>query len=35
MSIAVQFARSVPALRQHICTAVAERGDIASQSLSD
>jgi len=31
----VQFARSVPALRQHICTAVAERGDIASQSLSD
>jgi hypothetical protein len=34
-SIAVQLARSVPALRQHICNAVAERGDIASQSLRD
>jgi hypothetical protein len=34
-SIAVQLARSVPAVRQHIGDAVAERSDIASQSLRD
>lgn len=34
-SIAVQLANNVPALRQHICDAVSERRDIATQSLSD
>jgi hypothetical protein len=34
-SIAVQLARNVPRLYQHIYTAVAERGDIASLSLRD
>jgi hypothetical protein len=34
-SIAVQLAHSVPALRQHISDAVAERNDIVSQSLHD
>jgi hypothetical protein len=34
-SIAVQLAHSVPAVRQHIGNAVAERSDIASQSLRD
>jgi hypothetical protein len=34
-SIAVQFAHRVPAVRQHISDAVAERSDIASQSLRD
>jgi hypothetical protein len=34
-SIAVQLAHSVPAVRQHIGDAVAERSDIASQSLRD
>ena len=34
-SIAVQLAHSVPALRQHISDAVAERSDIVSQSLRD
>ncbi|KAJ6212919.1 vegetative incompatibility protein HET-E-1 [Bipolaris maydis] len=34
-SIAVQLARNVPALKQRISDAVAERDDIASQSLRD
>ncbi|KAF2632008.1 hypothetical protein BU25DRAFT_454382 [Macroventuria anomochaeta] len=34
-SVAVQFAQSVPAVRQHISDAVAERSDIVSQSLRD
>jgi hypothetical protein len=34
-SIAVQLAHNVPALRHHIHNAVAERGDIAQQSLRD
>jgi hypothetical protein len=34
-SIAVQLAHSVPAVRQHIGDAVAERSNIASQSLRD
>ncbi|KAF1936927.1 hypothetical protein EJ02DRAFT_459112 [Clathrospora elynae] len=34
-SIAVQLARNVPALRQHVSDAVVERDDIASQSLRD
>jgi hypothetical protein len=34
-SIAVQLAHSVPAVRQHISDAVAERSDIVSQSLRD
>ena len=34
-SIAVQFADNVPALYQHIYDAIAERSDIASQSLRD
>jgi hypothetical protein len=32
-SIAVQLAQNVPAARQHISDAVAERSDVASQSL--
>ncbi|PQE16302.1 hypothetical protein CJF32_00006175 [Rutstroemia sp. NJR-2017a WRK4] len=34
-SIAVQLANSVPALHQHICDAITERSDVASQSLRD
>ncbi|KAJ4379964.1 hypothetical protein N0V86_004269 [Didymella sp. IMI 355093] len=34
-SIAWQLAHSVPAVRQHISDAVAERGDVISQSLRD
>jgi hypothetical protein len=34
-SIAVQLARNVPAARQHICRAIAERPDISEQSLRD
>jgi len=34
-SIAVQLAHNVPALRQHIRAAVAERSDVASESLRD
>ncbi|KAF1830129.1 hypothetical protein BDW02DRAFT_115279 [Decorospora gaudefroyi] len=34
-SLAVQLARNVPALRQRISDAVADRDDIASQSLRD
>ncbi|ORY18351.1 hypothetical protein BCR34DRAFT_660327 [Clohesyomyces aquaticus] len=34
-SIAVQLADNVLALREHVCAAVAERGDVASQSLRD
>ena len=34
-SIAVQFAQSVPAVRQHISDVVAERSDIVNQSLRD
>ncbi|KAF2468687.1 WD40 repeat-like protein [Lindgomyces ingoldianus] len=34
-SIAVQLAHNVPASRQHISSAVAERSDIGSQSLRD
>jgi len=34
-SIAVQLAHSVPASRQHISKAIAERSDITSQSLCD
>lgn len=34
-SIAVQLAFSIPALREHVVDAVAELGDIASQSLRD
>jgi hypothetical protein len=34
-SIAVQLAHSVPAVRQHISNAVAERSDVVSQSLRD
>jgi hypothetical protein len=34
-SIAVQLAHSVPAVRQHISDAVAERSDVVSQSLRD
>jgi hypothetical protein len=34
-STAVQLANNVPSLQQHICDAVTERKDIASQSLRD
>ncbi|KAF5852326.1 hypothetical protein GGP41_007754 [Bipolaris sorokiniana] len=34
-SLAVQLARNVPVLKQHISDAVVERDDIASQSLRD
>jgi hypothetical protein len=34
-SIAVQLARNVPTLSRHICEAITERSDIASQSLRD
>ncbi|PVI01011.1 hypothetical protein DM02DRAFT_654911 [Periconia macrospinosa] len=34
-SIAVQLAQNVSASREHICTAVAECSDVASQSLGD
>jgi hypothetical protein len=34
-TIATQLACSVPALHQHICDAVVDRSDIASQSLRD
>jgi len=34
-SIALQLARSIPGLQQYICDAVAERSNIASQSLRD
>ncbi|KAK3208224.1 hypothetical protein GRF29_77g3825, partial [Pseudopithomyces chartarum] len=34
-SIAFQLAHNVPASREHICTALAERDDIACQSLRD
>ncbi|KAF2631394.1 hypothetical protein BU25DRAFT_407050 [Macroventuria anomochaeta] len=34
-SIAAQLARSVPALRQHICNAMTEWSDIVSHSLHD
>jgi hypothetical protein len=34
-SIAVQLAHNVPVLRQQICAAVAERSDVASESLRD
>ncbi|KAF2735600.1 hypothetical protein EJ04DRAFT_396574, partial [Polyplosphaeria fusca] len=34
-SIAVQLAHSVPASREHICAAVAERGDVTSLSMRD
>jgi len=34
-SIAVQLANNVPPLRRHICEAVTERMDIATQSLRD
>jgi hypothetical protein len=34
-SIAVQLAHNVPALYKHICNAITERSDIASQSLRD
>ena len=34
-SIALQLASSIPTLHQHICDAVAERSDIASQSIRD
>ncbi|KAF1814219.1 hypothetical protein P152DRAFT_392943 [Eremomyces bilateralis CBS 781.70] len=34
-SIAVQLARNVPNLCRHICGAIAERNDIANQSLRD
>ncbi|KAH7081993.1 hypothetical protein BKA63DRAFT_589892, partial [Paraphoma chrysanthemicola] len=34
-SIAVQLAQNVLASRKHICSAVAERRDIASESLRD
>ena len=34
-SIAVQLARNVPALHPHVCNAITERTDIASQSLRD
>jgi hypothetical protein len=34
-SIAVQLAHSMPSVRQHISDAVAERSDIANQSLRD
>jgi hypothetical protein len=34
-SIAVQFARNVPGLHQHVRDAITERADIASQSLRD
>src|SRR4051794_32093318 len=29
------FSRNVPTLHQHVCDAITERGDIASQSLRD
>jgi hypothetical protein len=35
MSIAVQLANDVPPLQEHICTAITERSDIATRSLSD
>src|SRR5947199_9069223 len=34
-SIALQLASNIPAIHQHICDAVTERSDIASQSLRD
>jgi hypothetical protein len=34
-SIAVQLATNIPSLQQHICNAIQERRDIASQSLHD
>jgi hypothetical protein len=34
-SIGVQLAHNVPSIRQHICDAIAEQSDIASQSLCD
>lgn len=34
-SLAVQLAHNIPIFRQHICDAIAERSDIASQSLRD
>ncbi|KAF2183610.1 hypothetical protein K469DRAFT_582108, partial [Zopfia rhizophila CBS 207.26] len=34
-SIAVQLARKIPTLSRHICEAITERSDIASQSLRD
>lgn len=34
-SIAFQLTQNVPALHQHICDAITERSDIASQSLRD
>jgi hypothetical protein len=34
-SIAVQLARNIPASRQHICKAIAERPDISKYSLRD
>lgn len=34
-SIAVQLAHNMPALREHVRTAVAERSDVASQSMRD
>jgi hypothetical protein len=34
-SIAKQVAHNVPASRQYISDAIAERGDIVSQSLRD
>ncbi|KAH7357337.1 putative WD-repeat protein [Pyrenochaeta sp. MPI-SDFR-AT-0127] len=34
-SIAVQLAHNIPPSRQHICDAISERSDIASQSLRD
>lgn len=34
-SIAVQFADNIPALYQHVYSAIAERSDIVSQSLRD
>ena len=34
-SIALQLSKSMPSLRQHICDAITEHNDIASQSLRD
>jgi hypothetical protein len=34
-SIAAQLANNVPSLQQHICDAIAQHKDVASQSLSD
>src|ERR1700722_412596 len=34
-SIAVQLARSIPDLHQHVCDAIKERCDITSRSLYD